>query len=116
VAPPAVTHDVAPLVWFVTSHVSFGPHPHWGTRPQRLFGATVLHTAAVSGTLASAPFVSVVLRLPFAGGVVLFGCVSAFEPLPRSSFGTDGAEHATSATKLAPSATKSITRVLRRRR
>lgn len=54
VALPPLTHDVAPVVSFVTSHVSFAPHPHCGTRPQRLFGGTVVHCSLESGTLASA--------------------------------------------------------------
>jgi hypothetical protein len=33
-------------VLFVTSHVWFAAHPHWGVSPHALLGATVAHVPA----------------------------------------------------------------------
>ena len=45
---PALTHETAPVLGFVMSHVSFDSQPHWGDRPQRLIGAVVAQSGAQS--------------------------------------------------------------------
>ncbi len=40
---PAFTHETAPVVLLVMSHVCVAVHPHWGSSPQALEGPVVTH-------------------------------------------------------------------------
>ena len=49
---PAFTHETAPVVLLVMSHVCVAVHPHWGSSPQALEGPVVTHVPPLLDPLA----------------------------------------------------------------